>query len=386
MNFSRYQSVRIIRPAFLLFFAVLYLFSGAQNNQVVLTDWVKKPDAKELRKPLLFIDFWATWCVPCIHAMPQTELLKNEFGSDVLFVYVSDESDEKVKYFMNKFDKDFYSAIDNSGTNHANFKVTTLPYSVLLDVNGKKIWEGQPVDLKRNTLQGFVNRYKGHNGSESRINLLQNNYKEDNWHTLKSNGVSLQYMEKEFVSNTYSVDNDEHYFSGDIKYIISMVYNISMSNIISEVEVDKKYILQCKTSDDKDFRMILKKFLKNECSIDISKEKGMTEAYILKEGDVQKFLKADYHDFEKGSNSYLADDMNVMIDNSTIEEMTNILSNFSEYRFIYEGKIKDRYDWNIHYKFNNLTIEQLESELNFTIKKEKVEIEFLHLSYLDESY
>lgn len=77
--------------------------------------------------------------------------------------------------------------------------------------------------------------------------------------------------------------------------------------------------------------------------------------------------------------------MNVMIDNSTIEEMTNLLSNFSEYRFIYDGRIKDRYDWNIHYKFNNLTLEQLESELNFTIKKEKVEIEFLHLTYLDRS-
>lgn len=373
----------MIRFIFLLFFSVVYLFAGAQNNQVIVTNWVEQPNAEDLKKPLLFIDFWATWCVPCIHAMPQTELLKNEFGNDVLFLYMSDESIDKVQNFMIKFDKNFYSAIDNSRTNHINFNVTALPYSVLLDHEGRKVWEGQPVDLKRHTLQNFVNKYTGNIGYESRITLLQTLYKEDNWHTLNSNGYSLQYMEKEFVSNTYSVDNEEHYFSGDIKYIISMVFNISMSNIISDVEVDKKYIIKCKTSDDKDFKKILRKFLKNECNVDITWKKEVVDAYILEGGDIQKFLRIDYHDFGMGDNSYLADDMSVLIDNSTIDEMTNILSDFSDHRFIYDGKIKDRYDWEIHYKFNNLTIEQLESELNFSIKKERAEIDFLHLTYLD---
>lgn len=356
-----------------------------QDKSIIVTDWVNEPALDDMKKPLLFVDFWATWCIPCIHAMPQTALLKEEFGDDVLFVYISDEAPGKVKNFMKKHDMHFYSAIDNTGSNHVNYNVKTLPYSILMDYNGNVIWQGQPVELKRNALQKYVDKNRGNVGSVNRLKFSSTIYLKDNWQIFTAKRDTLQYMEKVSVSNTYTVDRGEHYFSGDIKYIISMAFNIPVNNIVSELKVDKKYIIKCNVTDDDEFKTLLRKFLKNECNIEIKRTHDVVDAYVIDGGDVQRFLSTSYQDFEMGNNSYLADDMNVKIDNATIIEMTNILSDLSDFRFFYTGKNNNRYDWEIHYKFNNLTIEQLESELGFSLANKNIEMEFLHLSYPDEN-
>jgi len=48
----------------------------------------------------LFLNFWATWCGPCVAEMPSIEKLYSQFGSDMAFVCVSGEQAETIKKFM----------------------------------------------------------------------------------------------------------------------------------------------------------------------------------------------------------------------------------------------------------------------------------------------
>ena len=355
-------------------------FSIAQNSRIVISDWVNEPAGNKLEKPLIFVDFWATWCIPCIHSMPHTELLEEEFGEDVLFLLLAEESPNKVKHFMEKYNKNFYSAVDNSKTTHKAFNVYAIPYGILLDNRGKLIWSGNPLDLNRKKLQCYVNKYHNTTGLKSRIHLVKQEVEEDHWLYYTSDNVSLQYIEKELVSNNFSVESGNYYFSGDVKQIVSMIYNIPLSSITCDSDIKKKFIIKCSAGDYNTFIGMLERFLQEDQKLLIERNEFEAEVYILEYHNDVGFLDVESFNFEKGNNSYLADDMDVTIDNASIKEMVNILTDFSGYRFIYKGNNQNRYDWKIHYKFIDLTLEQIESELNFSIRKENVMLENIHIS------
>ena len=69
----------------------------------LLDDDKSKMNLTELRKgKLLILDFWATWCVPCVKALPLLHNLQRKFINQVLFIPVSEESREVVTNFLSK--------------------------------------------------------------------------------------------------------------------------------------------------------------------------------------------------------------------------------------------------------------------------------------------
>jgi len=364
-----------------LFFILSVFTSIAQSQPVYISEWVKKPTVEELKRPLIFIDFWATWCGPCISSMSHTQVLAEKFAGNVLFLYLSEEPSGKVQKFMKNRSKTFFSAVDNTGNNVKNFKITSIPHSILLDYQGKIIWQDKPTEMTAKTLKKIVNTYIGIVGNLSRLKEVHTEVKKLNWKTFTAKSTEIKYIESDEATNNYSVENDNEYkFSGDIKYLISIAFEVPTSQIVFASEIDKKYILSCTAKDFETFQKVLEKFLKKECSIDISREKKRETVYILKETKTSNFFTSKTYNFEKGDNVYLADEQSIMIDNATIEEMARDLSEFSEHTYIYKGKDEAKYDWNIHYKYNNFTLEQLASELDFEIKEKEVKLVYYYIS------
>lgn len=56
----------------------------------------------QLKGKVIFINYWATWCPPCIAEMPQLQKLYNDFGNQVVFLFVSNEEIPIVSSFLNK--------------------------------------------------------------------------------------------------------------------------------------------------------------------------------------------------------------------------------------------------------------------------------------------
>ena len=54
------------------------------------------------RDEVVFLNFWATWCPPCVAELPEIQELYEKWGDKVLFMLVTNEDPEVVKAFMEK--------------------------------------------------------------------------------------------------------------------------------------------------------------------------------------------------------------------------------------------------------------------------------------------
>lgn len=367
----------------LLLFIFLFFFASSQKNTIIyVSEWINKPKTEEFSKPLIFIDFWATWCGPCISSMPHTEYLSEIFNNDVLFFFISDEPSGKIKAFMKKRDKHFYSASDNTGKNIKNFNITHLPFSVLIDTDGNIIWKGRPTEMNQRLLKRFINLYKNEKGFANRIIKLKDNSNVNklDWKTFKTPTSSSKYIQLQNIPNEFKNSNDSFYISGNIKYFVSNINNIPISHIKSNIDDEETYMFLCNNVSKAEFKKNLTEFLKIKCKLNISKDSINQIVYFIKDTTDENFFNKNMYDYGKGNDAFLVDDFSLTIDNATIEEMTNLLSNYSKNTFIYNSTNNNIYDWNIHYKYLNLTLEQLKKELNFIVIPKQKFIPYYYIS------
>ncbi len=89
---------------------------------------------------VVVINFWATWCAPCITEMPSLVALHNRFkdrGLKMIFVSVDDDAPNVVPLALTRFQIDFPTYFDEGQNLTDLFAVTGLPKSYVLDATGK---------------------------------------------------------------------------------------------------------------------------------------------------------------------------------------------------------------------------------------------------------
>ena len=92
----------------------------------------------DFRGKVVVIDFWATWCGPCVRGMPVSVAVTKEFGDRVVFlpVDVDDrESAEKVKAFAAKKGWSFPLYLGGKAVG-AKYGVSGIPHTVIVAADG----------------------------------------------------------------------------------------------------------------------------------------------------------------------------------------------------------------------------------------------------------
>ncbi|EIJ39182.1 TlpA family protein disulfide reductase [Galbibacter orientalis] len=56
----------------------------------------------DLKGKVVLVNFWATWCPPCIAEMPSLQKLYKDYGDRVVFVFVSNEEKKTLAKFLEK--------------------------------------------------------------------------------------------------------------------------------------------------------------------------------------------------------------------------------------------------------------------------------------------
>ena len=112
------------------------LYSEAPDFKLEDLDgtWV---NLKSLRGKTVLLDFWATWCGPCLRAMPHLQKLHEEFGDQgLVIVGINAETAERARRYMQKKGYTFISLVDEGHQVTELYQIRGLPTTVIIDKEG----------------------------------------------------------------------------------------------------------------------------------------------------------------------------------------------------------------------------------------------------------
>lgn len=117
----------------------------------------KQVNTEALKGKVVLLDFWATWCGPCITSMPHLDSLQRAFPDQLLVMAVTMEKQERIEKFVKKRPNSFLYVIDAQGKSQQIFPYRKIPHSVLIDKQGKVVAITRPQHLTKEVIEKVIN-------------------------------------------------------------------------------------------------------------------------------------------------------------------------------------------------------------------------------------
>ncbi|HWC88307.1 MAG TPA: TlpA disulfide reductase family protein, partial [Pirellulales bacterium] len=107
---------------------------------------LKTPEGKQVRladllaaKKIVVLDFWATWCAPCVEGLPRVADVVGKFKDrGVVFYAINQEEDaDTVHEFLKQKQLDLPVLLDTDAEVSGEYKAEPIPLTVIIDKDGR---------------------------------------------------------------------------------------------------------------------------------------------------------------------------------------------------------------------------------------------------------
>lgn len=115
----------------------------------------------KLQSTITVIDFFGTWCVPCLKALPELNNYKKKYKEDISILLVSTESEATLtKFISGRQPFPFPVVVDENNLFTNAFSPPSYPYTLVLDKNSKIIYITNAADLTESRLVKLIEEAK----------------------------------------------------------------------------------------------------------------------------------------------------------------------------------------------------------------------------------
>lgn len=103
----------------------------------------RQMDIKDLEGKIVLINFWATWCGPCLRELPELNKFVKTLNSKdfVVLAIARDQSKETIQEYVLDKDYEFTFVPDVGKSIYLNFAEKGIPRNVLLNAEGKVLFQ-----------------------------------------------------------------------------------------------------------------------------------------------------------------------------------------------------------------------------------------------------
>lgn len=132
---------------------------GQAAPEFYVDEWMTPmPNA---RGKVVVLDFWATWCRPCVASIPHMNQLARAFGNDAVFVGISGEKQFDFERGLDKanlkLENFAYSlALDPEQRMSRAIQVRGIPYCIVMSSDWVVRWQGNPSSLNSQVLKQII--------------------------------------------------------------------------------------------------------------------------------------------------------------------------------------------------------------------------------------
>ncbi len=99
-----------------------------------------KLDLNSYKGKVVYLDFWASWCIPCRKSFPWMNELQQKYKNDLVVIGINlDQERELADEFIKETSPQFKIIYDPNGTLATEFQVAAMPSAFILDREGKVV-------------------------------------------------------------------------------------------------------------------------------------------------------------------------------------------------------------------------------------------------------
>ncbi|WP_020527065.1 redoxin domain-containing protein [Flexithrix dorotheae] len=110
----------------------------------------------DFNSKVVLLDFWATWCSPCITSMAHLEDLQTQFKDDLLVMTVTDEDKARIQKFLSKRKTQLPITIDTERKLNNLFPHRTIPHTVVIDKDGIVKVVSSPKEVSSEVIEKII--------------------------------------------------------------------------------------------------------------------------------------------------------------------------------------------------------------------------------------
>ncbi len=366
------------RCILILFISTGFLFASEKSTQIQvgqkapeisLEKILNKPDGvnvrlEDLRGKIVVLEFWATWCAPCIPAMDHLSELQRKFEDILQVIAISAEDEKRLREYLEKKPTSLWIGIDSDHSTFDVYNPQEIPHSVIIDKNGIIAAITYPDEITETKIQKMLSgetvTFKKKERYETEVTTAGN----DKISEKTIFHVSLKPSES---PKTYSQFYNEGEFKGRritiSNFTIPMLYQIayklpSYSRIIQNFKNPEQYkyenaekydfdIIVPQTKREKLYEIMIS-CLRTSFAIDARLEKKKVKVKVLKVKSQGKLQVSDGSEF-----TYMFRGPSFEAKNITMKRFIKYLENFTRIPVVDETKLNDRYDVKMEWQFED---------------------------------